>query len=221
MEKKKDPQVDFSDKRALFLLLGLCTSISLTLIAFEFKSVNKPDTITFYDNSTDEDLYEVPITIIEPAKPPLQPPVLVEIPNDDTVIDIEPYIFDQSEPVYITEDLPAMEELPAEIAEEITFFIEEEASFTGGKEAWTKFLTRHLNYPRQAQHARIEGRVILGFVVNSQGQISNIEVLRGIGGGCEEEAIRVLSSSPKWNPGKQRGVAVKSRKQIAFVFRLN
>ncbi|MFT6971207.1 MAG: protein TonB, partial [Roseivirga sp.] len=120
MEKKKDPQVDFSDKSALFLLLGLCTSISLTLIAFEFKSVTKPDTITFYDNSTDEDLYEVPITIIEPAKPPLKPPVLLAIPNDDTVIDIEPYIFDQSEPVYITEDLPAMEELPAEIAEEIT-----------------------------------------------------------------------------------------------------
>ena len=66
----------------------------------------------------------------------------------------------------------------------------------------------------------IEGAVFLSFIVDQQGSISDIEVSRGIGGGCDEEAIRVLESSPKWAPGRQRGRPVKSRMQIRIVFRL-
>ena len=66
----------------------------------------------------------------------------------------------------------------------------------------------------------IEGKVFLSFIVDQQGSISDIQVIRGIGGGCDEEAKRVLQKSPKWSPGKQRGRPVKSRMQIQIVFKL-
>jgi protein TonB len=71
MEKKKNAQVDFSDKRTLFLLIGICISLSLTLLAFEYKSVNEPTLITWNQETDDKYLYEPPITVIEPPKPPI------------------------------------------------------------------------------------------------------------------------------------------------------
>ncbi|WP_339607519.1 energy transducer TonB [uncultured Roseivirga sp.] len=98
--------------------------------------------------------------------------------------------------------------------------MEEYAKFPGGWDEWAKFLNKNFEYPRQAQRSGIEGTVHLSFVVDAKGIISDIEVTRGIGGGCNEEAIRVLKLSPKWTPGKQRGVAVKSRMAIQIKFGL-
>jgi protein TonB len=221
MEKKKNPNVDFLDKRPLFILLSLCASISLALLAFEYKSIVEPPSLSFYDESGDRELYDPPITINEPPKPPVQQPILVEIRNDEIPeIEIDPYIFKTDPTNFVFEEyLEIIEEAP-EPEIEIHINVEEEASFPGGNDAWAKYLQKNFVYPKQAQRARIEGKVILSFVVNKEGKISDIEVLRSIGSGCEEEAIRVLSKAPKWNPGKQRGVPVKSRKQIAFVFKL-
>lgn len=98
--------------------------------------------------------------------------------------------------------------------------VEEQASPPGGMAEFYKFLGKNLEYPNQARRMGIEGRVYLQFTVNKQGEISDIVVTRGIGGGCDEEAIRVLKESPRWSPGKQRGVPVKSRMNFAVVFRL-
>lgn len=98
--------------------------------------------------------------------------------------------------------------------------VEEQASFPGGPPAWTKYLKRNLKYPRQATRMGIEGKVFLSFIVDKQGSISDIQVVRGIGGGCDEEAKRVVANSPKWSPGKTRNKPVKSRMQVQIVFRL-
>ncbi|PIQ47236.1 MAG: energy transducer TonB [Cytophagales bacterium CG12_big_fil_rev_8_21_14_0_65_40_12] len=221
MENKKNPKVDFSTKRSLFLLIGLCASISLTLAAFEYKTISKPIIIVPDLDSDELAFYEPPITVIEPPKPPVIAPKIIEIPNDDDVdVEIPPYIFDDFNK-YIAEEPVEFTPLPKEDVVEEFIVVEEEAKFPGGAEAWTKFLTKNLKYPKQAQRANIEGRVILNFYVDAEGNISKISVLRGIGSGCDEEAIRVLSKSPKWKPGLQRGVPFKSAKQIAFVFKLN
>ena len=110
--------------------------------------------------------------------------------------------------------------LTDEVASEFFMVLEEEAAFPGGPKAWGRFLDKNLKYPRQAKRMGVEGRVFLQFDVSATGDISNIEVVRDIGGGCGDEAIRVLKKSPKWTPGLQRGRPVKSKHRMSIVFRL-
>ncbi|WP_286755445.1 energy transducer TonB [Roseivirga sp. UBA838] len=96
---------------------------------------------------------------------------------------------------------------------------EVQAEYVGGVEGWHKHLQRNLKYPKKAKRNNIEGAVFLSFIVDKNGEVSNVEVLKGIGYGCDEEAIRVVESS-KWLPGLQRGQPVKSRMAFRIVFRL-
>lgn len=96
---------------------------------------------------------------------------------------------------------------------------EEQASFPGGVKAWVKFLEQHQEYPQLAREMGIEGNVYLSFIVDEKGLLSDILVTRGIGGGCDKEAIRILENSPPWIPGKQRGLPVKSRMSLRIHFK--
>jgi protein TonB len=96
--------------------------------------------------------------------------------------------------------------------------VEEMPEFIGGETAMNDFMHKNLKYPEEAKNKNIQGKVWIGFIVDKEGNIYNVEVLRGIGGGCDEEAVRVISKMPKWKPGKQSGkpVAVKFRFPINF-----
>jgi protein TonB len=85
---------------------------------------------------------------------------------------------------------------------------------------WQAYLGRNLRYPEAAREINIEGKVMVRFVVNEDGSISDVEVLRGIGGGCDEEAKRVVAGMPKWKPGKQEGKAVKVYFMLPISFKL-
>jgi len=98
--------------------------------------------------------------------------------------------------------------------------VEIQAAFPGGFEKLSKFLQNNLKYPKAAQRANVKGKVFLSFVVNSQGKISDIKVLKGIGFGCDEEAVRVVQSMPAWTPGKQGGRSVSSRFTLPISFTL-
>lgn len=91
----------------------------------------------------------------------------------------------------------------------------------GGMEGWNKYLSQNISYPQQAKSMGIEGTVIVVFVINSDGSISNPEILRGIGGGADEEAIRVVQNSPNWSPAKQKGRVVNSRMRLPIRFKLS
>jgi len=93
--------------------------------------------------------------------------------------------------------------------------------YPGGEEALIKFLDKNLQYPKEARNKGIQGKVWAGFIVDKDGTLINIEILRGIGGGCDEEVLRVLKLMPKWKPGTQSGVAVavKYRYPINFTLR--
>lgn len=93
--------------------------------------------------------------------------------------------------------------------------------FPGGMVAWSKFLTRNLRYPEMARDNNIAGRVVVSFIVEKDGQISNLKVLKGIGGGCDEEAMRVIKKSPFWKPGIQNGRAVRVSYVMPIVFRVD
>ena len=82
------------------------------------------------------------------------------------------------------------------------------------------FIGTNIRYPKYAQDHGISGRVLVRFVVETDGSITNVEVLQGIGGGCDEEAVRVVKSMPKWKPGKQRGKAVRVQFNLPVRFSL-
>ena len=110
-------------------------------------------------------------------------------------------------------------EPPKPAEDEIFTAVEQQAEFPGGAGAWGRFLQKTLKYPSAAQRANVGGRVFVSFVVNTDGTVQDVQVLKGVGFGCDEEAIRVIKSMPRWNPGKQSGRAVRSRftQPITFV----
>ncbi|EDM36129.1 TonB [Pedobacter sp. BAL39] len=90
--------------------------------------------------------------------------------------------------------------------------------FDGGMKAWAKFIQRNLRYPYQAQEKGVQGKVLISFVVERDGSVSNVTVVNGIGAGCDEEAARVIAKSPKWKPGRQNDQAVRVRYTIPIGF---
>jgi protein TonB len=87
-------------------------------------------------------------------------------------------------------------------------------------DSFLKYVSKNLKYPAQARRMGVEGKVFVQFVVEKDGSITDIKVVKGIGAGCDEEAVRVLENAPKWKPGKQRGRPVKQRIVLPIVFKL-
>ena len=222
METKKTKQADLKSKRWMFMFVGLTLSLTATLVAFEWKTYGAGEYMALGSVAQDfDDLVEIPPTIQEPPKPPpVEQPILIEVDDEELLEEIEIVIDIDVTEEQVIEDIIVQDELPEEKAEEIFIIVEEQASFPGGPAAWGKFLRKNLKYPRKASRMGIEGKVFLSFIVDKSGIISDIKVTRGIGGGCDEEAIRVLSESPRWSPGRQRGNAVKSKMGFQISFQL-
>jgi TonB family protein len=91
----------------------------------------------------------------------------------------------------------------------------------GGMEGWSEYLSSNLAYPNQARQMGVEGTVIVVFLINSDGSVSDAEILRGIGAGCDEEALRVVQNSPNWSPAQQKGQVVNSRMRLPVRFKLS
>ena len=102
----------------------------------------------------------------------------------------------------------------------IYFLAESMPVFAGGDEGLLKYLKEHIHYPAAARASRTEGKVILSFIVDRSGAITGLKVLRGIGKGCDEEAVRVIRSMPKWTPGKIKGKEVRVQMNLPVKFTL-
>lgn len=105
--------------------------------------------------------------------------------------------------------------------DEIFTFVEQSPQYLGGTEAMAAFLQKNLKYPRQAAHAGVQGKVFVQFTVGSDGKIENATAIRGIGFGCDEEAVRVVKLMDNWAPGKQAGVPVRVRFTLPIAFQLD
>ncbi|OIN56893.1 energy transducer TonB [Arsenicibacter rosenii] len=111
-------------------------------------------------------------------------------------------------------------EAPAPKEEEVFTIVEQQPEFPGGMSALGQFLSKNIRYPAAAQRANISGRVFVSFVVNTDGSIQDVSVLKGLGFGTDEEAMRVVKSMPKWRPGKQSGRAVRVKYNLPINFTL-
>lgn len=110
--------------------------------------------------------------------------------------------------------------IQAKAQETVQKQVEEMPIPPGGMEGFTKYMIENLKYPAAAKEANIQGMVMVTFVVRADGSVDTIEVLRGIGGGCDEEAVRVVAESGKWTPGKNGGKAVPTQMTLPVQFKL-
>lgn len=111
--------------------------------------------------------------------------------------------------------------IPSEVkAQEVHEKVDQMPIPPGEMDGWIKHLTENLKYPQAAKIAKTEGMVYLTFIVKEDGTVSEVEILRGIGAGCDEEAKRVVEISPKWTPGKIAGKAVTTRMRLPITFKL-
>lgn len=224
MELKKNPNLELSKYRTLFFSIGLTISFGLVLIVFEWKSIDNSSIVSLENTALFEEVLEdVPITQQAPPPPPkIQQPKIIEVPDEEEIeesieIDLDIELTVES----VVEDL-VIENAPEEEAtDEIFSIVEKMPSFPGGTPEFYNFIAKNLKYPRRAQKAKVEGKVVLRFVVEENGDVSQVEVLKGIGFDCDEEAVRVLLASPDWIPGQQRGKNVKVRVMVPLTFDLS
>ncbi|MFY0592900.1 energy transducer TonB [Roseivirga sp.] len=225
MELKKYKSSDHSKFRTLFLCIGLCVSLLIIFLAFETKAQYAPGDIPRPYEVHTEWIPVIPRTEfpkkkipkkIKPLSKPKSFTISTEPIQEILSKEVKAMLVDQvlEEPVFEIEEFIETYEGPGIEFEDI----QKQASFPGGNTEWSKFLRNNIKYPKLAQRSGIEGKVFLSFYINAEGMISDIKVERGIGGGCDEEAIRVLKKSPRWNPGLQRGIAVKSPMSLYISF---
>lgn len=120
-----------------------------------------------------------------------------------------------------TEIKTVIEEKTVTTSDTLFTVVEVMPEFPGGSESMMKFIKDNISYPVEAKEKGIEGRVFVNFVIETDGSVSNAQILRGIGGGCDEEAVRVVAKMPKWTPGYQRGQAVRVSFNMPILFALN
>ena len=228
MQSKKNPEVDLEKKRGLYLQIGFIISLLLVLAAFEYKSYDKTDSSLGELNLDDLEEEIIPITKqeVKPPPPPPPPPEIIEVVENDVEIEEEVEI-EETE----TDEEEAFE-IPEEEDDEEIFMVVEQApefpcmKFGRKKElcgfsALTKYLQDNVEYPTMAKEYDITGKVFVQFVVEKNGKVTNVKLQRGVDKSLDEEALRVVKSFPDWNPGKQRGKAVRVYFTVPINFNLN
>ena len=225
MEEKKSPKANLENKKLMFMQIGMVISLLIAWLAFEHKSYDKreiDESLLNREVVLDEEMVE--ITKQEEPKPqPVEVPkqtTQLEIVEDDVEVeDIEINAeVDQTE--VIEEYVPVEVEEEEVVEAEVFTIVEEMPAYPGGDAKLYEYLGKNIKYPQIARESGIQGRVFVNFVVEPDGSVSNVKVMRGIGGGCDEEAVRVIKTMPKWKPGKQRGKAVRVTYTIPVVFKL-
>ena len=216
---RKNPKADLRSTYGIFVEVGLVASLLLLILAFRANIHREGDLEIETLEQEVVQMEEILVTkqIVKPPPPP-RPPVPVEVPNDE-IIDDEDLDLDASldieEPLANLPPPPPPEEEEEEPEPEIFVVVEEMPELIGGLGE----IQRKIRYPEIARKAGVEGRVILQFIVNENGSVTEAAVVRGIGAGCDEEALRVVREA-KFKPGKQRGKAVKVKMSLPITFKL-
>jgi len=222
MEVKKTERANIEKNKTTFTLVGLVITLALVWFAFEYKTYDR--TVIELQQTAMLDDEEDVVLQTERAEPPPPPPP----PQQTTVIEIVEDDIDVDDDLEIDAETDDEEEIEEQIIEdddegedkeeEIFVFVEDQPGYPGGDEARLKYLRDNIKYPEMAKESGIQGTVYVTFVVEKDGRISNVKILRGIGGGCDEEAMRVIKGMPKWKPGKQRGRPVRAQFNMPIRF---
>jgi len=224
---KKYPGVDGTFYHALAFNLALILSLATILTLFEYPNYEKQTLVELTSAESEfESMQEIPPTEqVIPPPPKIQQPEIVEVADDEEIeqqieVDFDMEVTEETvieELEEVTIDEVEQEE---ERVDEIFEIVEDPAAPVGGYSAFYAHVSENLHYPRRALDMNVGGKVYVKFVVDKDGSLTLFEVVRGIGFGCDEEAIRVLKESPKWKPGKQRGRTVRQQLIIPIYFKL-
>lgn len=222
METKKKNSKNMEKCKTLFFQSGLLIALFVVLAAFEWKK---------YDNS-DSDNYQPAIIVLDDEmaqitkeEPPktkvLQPTTIFDIKDDKTII-TDTLIFDPNPDI----NQPVIKTIKKDTTEPVfsdpppVYIAPIMPEFPGGTEALYNFLAGNIKYPQIARESNIQGTVFVTFVIEQDGSVSNASILRGIGGGCDQEAMRVVNKMPRWSPGKNslgRPVRVQLNLPVKFI----
>ncbi|KXB08906.1 energy transducer TonB [candidate division MSBL1 archaeon SCGC-AAA382M17] len=227
MEYKKSKKADLENKKNLFLEIGFVVALGLVLLAFEWST--SPEKVEGFQQENEEDIVQedVPITRQkkekEPPPPPPQSTDVLNIVDDDVEIEDELRLeeTEADENTEVSIDAFAQEEEEEEEEEQIFVVVEDMPQFKGGGiNAFRKYVQENIEYPTVAAENGIEGTVFIKFVVDTDGDISSVTVMRGVDPALNEEAKSAIRGAPKWEPGQQRGEPVKVQFTIPIVFKL-
>ena len=223
MEIKKTEKADLSNKTGLLYSIGFVLSLVLVISGFEYKTYDDRGLVASgnFDELIDE-MLDIPPTEQPPPPPPkIQQPLVIEVPDEEEIeeeIEIEFDVEINEEEIVENMELPVVEE---EVAEEVFSVVEDPAEPYGGYPAFYKYVSENMKYPLQARKMMIEGKVFIEFIVDKDGSLTNVSILKGIGAGCDEEALRVVKSHPNWKPPRQRGRPVKQKIVVPINFVLS
>lgn len=226
MEVKKTRRADLEKGKSRWLFMGLMVALSFMFVSFEWTERNV--TYAISDLVNDPDFFEdlVPVTYNqEKPLPPPPPPVAVN-PEELKIVDDKSTERESdiaaSDPTDAPVIIPTPIEVPEETVEEETEFIivEEMPMFGSGTTDLMKYLSANIKYPTVSAEQGVQGKVVVQFVVGTHGEILNPVVVKSVDPYLDKEAIRVISTMPKWKPGKQRGKAVRVKYTVPVVFKL-
>ena len=211
MEVKKTRRADLEKGKSRWLFMGLIVTLSFMFVSFEWTERNV--TYTISDLVSDPDFFEelVPVTykqdelnIVDDNSTEIEGDIAASDPTDAPVI------------------IPIPVEVPEEVVDENVEFVvvEEMPMFRDGTADLMKYLSENIKYPTVSAEQGVQGKVVVQFIVGVHGEILNPVVVKSVDPYLDKEAIRVISSMPKWKPGKQRGKAVRVKYTVPVVFRL-
>ena len=225
MQIKKSPKADLNNKKGLFLEIGMIFALLLTVAAFAY--TQKERNVEIIETSMEVVEEEITDITTQDQKPP-EPPKKVEmqvlsdvlnVVTNDTKIETEFDFSEFSEDIEIVQNIEVVEEV---VEDDAPFIIAEEMpTFQGGDlMKFRSWVQGKLKYPQIAQENGISGKVTLTFVIERDGSLTNIQVMQSPDRSLADEAVRVLQSSPKWTPGKQRNSPVRVRYTLPVEFRI-
>jgi len=212
MEIKKTDRASLEKNRSTFILIGLVITLSLVWFAFDHKTYDREEVVIMQNTMLDDEddlILQTQRNEPPPPPPPPQQTTVIEIVEDDVEVDDIEIDAETDDDEEIEEAVIQEEAEEEEKEDEIFVFVEDQPGYPGGDKARIKYLQENIKYPEMAKESGTQGTVYITFVVEKDGRITSVKVLRGIGGGCDEEAVRVIKRMPNWKPGKQRGRSVR------------
>ena len=229
MEAKKTPKADLEKRRGLYLEIGLVVILALALVAFNIKSYDKEVkevNTRVAESEIDAEVLNTPPEELPPPPPPEQEIVATDLKvvehdvqpiNEVGLINADDNA-NKAQETFVKVEVKEEEEV---VEEEVFLVVEDDPEFPGGLSALSQYLASNIKYPQLAKENNITGKVFVSFVVEKDGSVGQVKILRDIGGGCGAEAVRVVKSMPKWKPGKQRGKPVRTQFNLPVDFSLN
>ena len=228
MEIKKTEKASLENKRLIFAEVGLITALLVVLAGFE-SSTRTKEVALLQDNTMIDDEGDILAIPLDTPPPAPQAPALpmlsdeLEIVEDDVTVDLDFQSLDDTDIPVDIQEYVRQEVVEEDVEEETLPFItvEQKPTFNGGDaNDFAKWVNSRLVYPEMAKENGVEGRVVLQFTIGKDGRLQDVKVLSAPDESLAKEAVRVVSSSPKWEPGRQRDRAVKVSYTFPVIYRL-